>query len=115
LELKMRRSFAGALIATGAVWFAFAPASNAQANYSSRQTMEQCVSRVLAIMAKSKAPETQVGSAVTTKCDSPLRATLADAIKRGEAAGCTVEGCLDLARTRASAEAIAAYRQIIAR
>lgn len=111
----MRKSFAGALIVTGAVWLAFAPASKAQANYSSRQTMEQCVSRVLATMAKSKAPETQVGSAVTTKCDSPLRATLADAIKKGEAGGCTVEGCLDLARTRASAEAIAAYRQIIAR
>jgi hypothetical protein len=44
-----------------------------------------------------------------------LRATLAEAIKRGEAGGCTVESCLDLARTRASAEAMAAYRQMTAR
>ena len=111
----MRKTFAGALIVTGAVWLTLAPTSEAQANQSSRQTMEQCVGRVLATMAKSKAPEIQVGSAVTTQCDSPLRATLAEAIKKGEAGGCTVEGCLDLARTRASAEAMAAYRKMTSR
>ncbi len=57
----MRKSIAGALIVTGAVWLAFTPASKAQANYSSRQALEQCRSRVLATMAISKAPETQVG------------------------------------------------------
>jgi hypothetical protein len=111
----MRKTIIGALTVSGAVWFAFASAPAAQANQSSRQAMEQCVGRVLATMAKAKTPETQVGSAVTAKCDSPLRATLADAIKNGEAGGCTVESCLDLARARASAEAIAAYRQTIAR
>jgi len=111
----MRTTFVGALIAAGAVWLALTPGSQAQANQPSRQSMEQCVGRVLATMAKSKAPEVQVGSAVTTQCDSPMRATLAEAIKKGEAGGCTVESCLDLARTRASAEAIAAYRQMTAR
>ena len=76
--------------------------------------MEKCVGRVLATMARAKA-QVQVGSAVTTQCDSPLRATLAEAIKKGEAGGCTVDACLDLARTRASAEAIAAYRQMTSR
>jgi hypothetical protein len=110
----MRKTFVGALIASGAV-LVLTPGSQAQANQPSRQSMEQCVGRVLATLAKSKAPEVQVGSAVTKQCDSPLRATLAEAIKKGEAGGCTVDACLDLARTRASAEAMAAYRQMTSR
>lgn len=111
----MRKPFISALCAAGAVWLALAPASTAQANQPSRASMEQCVGRVLTTMAKSKAPEAQVGSAVAAQCDSPLRATLAEAIKKGEAGGCTVESCIDLARTRASAEAMAAYRKMSSR
>ncbi|MFL5126863.1 MAG: hypothetical protein ACJ8CS_16750 [Microvirga sp.] len=111
----MRKTFVGALIVAGAACVVLAPGSQAQANQPSRQSMEKCVGRVLATMARAKAPEVQVGSAVTTQCDSPLRATLAEAIKKGEAGGCTVDACLDLARTRASAEAIAAYRQMTSR
>lgn len=111
----MRKSLIAALCAAGAVWFALAPTSVVHAGQPSRVSMEQCVGRVLTTMAKSKAPEAQVGPAVTAQCDSPLRATLAEAIKKGEAGGCTVESCIDLARTRASAEAMAAYRKMSSR
>ena len=111
----MRNSFTAALCAAGAAWLPLAPASTVQASQPSRVAMEQCVGRVLATMVKSKAPEAQVGSAVASQCDSPLRATLAEAIKKGEAGGCTVESCIDLARTRASAEAMAAYRKMSSR
>src|SRR4051812_50160580 len=83
----MRKTFVGALIVAGAACVVLAPGSQAQANQPSRQSMEKCVGRVLATMARAKAPEVQVGSAVATQCDSPLRATLAEAIKKGEAGG----------------------------
>src|SRR5215217_6075119 len=76
-----------------------------------RQSMQQCATRVLSGLARQQASETQVGSAVLSRCDRPLRAALADAIRSGEAANCTVESCLDMARSRAAAEAIQAYRQ----
>ena len=56
-----------------------------------RQAMQQCVTRVLSGLARQQAPETQVGSAVLSRCDGPLRTALADAIQSGEAASCTVE------------------------
>ena len=87
----------------------------AQAQASGRRTMEQCVNRVIANLAKSKAPEAQVGAMVVSQCDKPLRATLAEAIKSGEAGGCTVESCLSMAQTRASDEATELYRQRAAR
>jgi hypothetical protein len=77
--------------------------------------MEQCVQRVLTRLARARAPETQVGSAVLTQCDAQLRARLAAAVRSGEAAGCTVESCLDTARSRAAAEAIGVYRQMTRR
>ena len=73
--------------------------------------MEQCATRVLSSLACEHAPETKDGSAVLSRCDGPHGAALADAIKSGEAASCTVESCLDMARSRAAAEAIQAYRQ----
>ena len=76
-----------------------------------RQAMQQCATRVLSGLARQQASEDQVGSAVLTRCDGPLRAALAEAIQSGEAPNCTVEGCLDLARSRTAAEAIQAYRQ----
>ena len=76
-----------------------------------RQSMAQCVSRVLSGLARRGAPESQVGPAVLSRCDRPLRASLAESIRSGEAPNCTVETCMDMARTRTVAEAIGAYRQ----
>ena len=74
-----------------------------------RSAMDACVSRVLTRLARTKAPERRVGSAVIASCDRPLRASLAAAIRSGEAAMCTVESCIGLARQRAAEEATAAY------
>jgi len=73
--------------------------------------MERCVDRVLTRLARARASETRVGSAVISSCDRPLRASLAAAIRSGEAAMCTVESCIGLARQRAAEEATAAYRR----
>ena len=77
---------------------------------SGRGSMESCVERVLARLARARAPETRVGPAVVSSCDRPLRASLAAAIRSGEAAMCTVESCIGIARQRAAGEAVAAYR-----
>jgi len=111
----MRKPLNAALVVTGSVWLAVLAHAPAAEAASPRQTMERCVDRVLTTMAKARAPEIRVGSAVASQCDSPLRATLADAIRSGEAAFCTVESCLDLARSRASAEAMATYRKMTSR
>ena len=76
-----------------------------------RSSMERCVDRVLTRLARARAPERQVGPAVVASCDRPLRASLAAAIRSGEAAMCTVESCLATARQRAAQEATMAYRQ----
>lgn len=91
-----------------------APVAVAQ-SAKGRQSMEQCVKTQLASLARARTPEQQVGAVVVAKCDGPLRATLADAIKTGEAGGCTVQSCLAIAKERASAEAAEAYRQLITR
>ncbi len=77
--------------------------------------MESCVARVLARLARARAPETQVGRAVVASCDGPLRARLAAAIRSGEAAMCTVESCIGVARQRAAEQATLAYRQRLRR
>jgi hypothetical protein len=79
-----------------------------------RQSMERCVERVLSQMARKKTPETQVGEAVVSQCDAPLRAALQSAIQTGEAAICSVESCIGIARQRASEEARSAYRARVA-
>jgi hypothetical protein len=79
---------------------------------SGRQGMAQCVSRVLSQLARRRAPESRVGHAVLSRCDRQLRASLAQSIRTGEAPNCTVESCIDVARNRAVAEAIGAYRQM---
>jgi hypothetical protein len=114
-EFTMRKPLNAVLVVTGSVWLAVLAQPRTAEAASPRQSMERCVDRVLATMAKARAPEIRVGSAVASQCDSPLRATLADAIRNGEAAFCTVESCLDLARSRASAEAMATYRKMTAR
>ena len=78
---------------------------------SGRQAMQQCVARVLSQLARRGASESQIASAVVSRCDRPLRVSLAQAIRTGEAPNCTVESCIDMARSRAVAEAIGAYRQ----
>ena len=77
--------------------------------------MERCVQRVFTRLARASAPEAQVGRAVISSCDGPLRASLAAAIRSGEAAMCTVESCIQMARQRAAEEATAAYRQRMGR
>src|SRR3954447_17382700 len=76
-----------------------------------RRSMEQCVDRVLARLTRARADEAQVGLTVVSQCDGPLRAALAEAIQSGEAPLCTVESCMGMARSRASDEATAEYRQ----
>ena len=89
------------------------PAAAQQA--TPRQAMEQCVATVLKRLARSRAAESQVGSAVVTQCDRQLRATLAAAIRSGEAGTCTVDTCIDLARARAAEQALQIYRQHVVR
>jgi ABC-type transporter MlaC component len=105
--------FPKGLVTSVAMLVAVAAASTPSAAQAAggRQAMQQCVTRVLSGLARQQAPDTQVGSAVLSRCDGPLRTALADAIQTGEAANCTVESCLDMARSRAAAEAIQAYRQ----
>src|SRR3954452_7693896 len=76
-----------------------------------RQSMEQCVDRVLSRLARARADEAQVGPTVLFQCDGPLRAALAEAIQSGEAPLCTGEGCGGGTGRRASEEATAEYRQ----
>ena len=98
-----------ALIALAAT----ADTASAQSRKKARpQTMEQCVSGVLGRLAKARAPEAQVGPTVVSQCDQPLRERLAAEIAAGRAAGCTVETCIDRARSRASEEAVMAYRNL---
>src|SRR3954466_8550828 len=76
-----------------------------------RRSMEQCVDRVLPGRARARADEAQVGPTVVSQCDASLRTALAEAIQSGEAPLCTLESCMGMARSRASDEATAEYRQ----
>ena len=80
-----------------------------------RQSMEQCVDRVLSQLTRARADEAQVGPTVVSQCDAPLRTALAEAIQSGEAPLCTLESCMGMARSRASEEATAEYRQRLLR
>src|SRR3954468_3807086 len=55
-----------------------------------RQSMEQCVDRVLARLARARADEAQVGLTVVSQCDGPLRAALAEG--HSERRGSSVHG-----------------------
>jgi hypothetical protein len=104
-------SIAAPVAVSAALGFlAAAPVSPAQAA-GGRRSMEQCVDRVLARLVRAKVPESQVSPAVLSACDGPLRVTLAEAIQSGEAPFCTVESCLDMARSRAAQAATQEYRQ----
>jgi hypothetical protein len=108
--LAMTSLLSGALTALATATLA-SPAQAAPGRYS----MEQCVDRVLSRLARAGADEAQVGPTVLSQCDGPLRAALADAIQSGEAPLCTVESCMGMARSRASDEATAEYRQRLRR
>jgi hypothetical protein len=90
---------------------ALASSAPAAAQKGGRSSMEHCVKTTLSKLAQSRAPEAQVGQAVVSRCDGPLRAALAEAINNGEAFICSVESCIGMARSRAAAEARDAYRK----
>src|SRR3954454_25044574 len=52
-----------------------------------RVAMERCVDRVLGRLTRAGAIDSQVGPAVLSECDQPLRLVLSDAIESGEAPG----------------------------
>lgn len=97
-----------AVILASGLTMAGAPA---QAQKVARNSMEQCVERVIAGLLAKKATDIEVGRAVISQCDSQLRATLAEAIKTGEASSCTVEKCIQVARDEATREARELYRE----
>ena len=107
------KALTASIIAAFAV--AAADAAVAQSRGRRSQTMEQCVGAVLGRLARAGAPESQVGPAVVSQCDGPLRARLAAEVAAGRAGGCTVETCLDMARSRAAEEATQAYRSTVRR
>ena len=97
-----------ALAATASV-----PASAQTA--SARQAMERCTAAVRKRLARRRVPESRVGLAVVSQCDRQLRATLAASIRSGEAGGCTVDACIDMARAQAAERARRAYLQYVRR
>jgi hypothetical protein len=109
------RTFKSKLAAAPAIsaiifFTAFPSVASAQ-SAGTRHMMERCVDSVLARMTRAKVPEAQVGPAVVSHCDGPLRAVLASAIENGQAFICTVESCIGMARQRAAEKARMAYRQ----
>jgi hypothetical protein len=77
--------------------------------------MEQCVGNVMRQLAQARVPEAQAGPTVAQYCDAPLRAVLAQAIQSGEAAICTVETCIGMARERVADEVLPIYRELLAK
>jgi hypothetical protein len=104
------KSAAMSAISAIIVFTAFPSVASAQ-SAGTRQLMERCVDNVLARMARAKVSEAQVGPAVVSHCDGPLRAVLASAIENGQAFICTVESCIGMARQRAAEKARMAYRE----
>jgi hypothetical protein len=102
------KSLAASSAASVALIVAASVAASAQGE--ARRSMERCVSSVLSRLARMGAPVSEVGPVVVARCDGPLRATLAEAIRSGQAGACTVESCMNLARNRAAEEATQIYR-----
>ena|SRR5215207_7121135 len=107
-----RTSTLAVIAATSALLFSAAVSAQSA---KARMSMERCVDSVLSRMARAKAPEAQAGQNVISHCDAPLRAALASAIGTGEAAICSVESCIGMARDRAAEEATLAYRVRLSR
>lgn len=83
-----------------------------QVDTPQRRAMQQCVSRVLANLFKSKANYREVSPAVAQQCDAQLRAVLAAEIQAGRAGPCAnVDGCIDMARGEAGNRATMEYQR----
>lgn len=83
-----------------------------QVDTPQRRAMQQCVSRVLANLAKAKANYREVTPNVAQQCDPQLRAVLAAEIQAGRAGPCTnVDGCIDMARNEAGQRATMEYQR----
>ncbi len=80
---------------------------------AARQTLERCVSGQLARLARTKAPEAQVGPAVVQQCDPHLQGLLTVMIQSGEAPCPSVNMCLPMARDRMAQEAYSSYAQTV--
>ena len=84
-----------------------------QASGPGRAQMEACTNKVLAGLVRARAAETEAGPAVVSRCNGPLRAAVADAIRSGEAFICSnVDACMPMAQERASNEARDLYRRL---
>lgn len=101
--------FLGAALIAGALVSGL-PLAEAQAQQPARNSMEQCVDRVLTRLARENSADAAVGRTVVTQCDKELKATLEEAIRRGEASSCTVEKCIQVARDQAAREAREEFR-----
>jgi hypothetical protein len=74
--------------------------------------MESCVDRVLSDLQRRDAPDKDVGPAVLSRCEGPLRAAISAAIGAKQAFICSdVEGCLPFAKVQATARALEGYRK----
>lgn len=81
-----------------------------------RRQMEACTNRVLAGLVRVRAPEEQAGARVVARCNGPLRAAVADAIRTGEAFICSnVDACMPMAQERAASQARDLYRRMMQR
>jgi hypothetical protein len=78
-----------------------------------RGQMEACTNKVLSGLVRAKASEAEAGPAVVSRCNGPLRAAVAEAIRSGEAFICNnVDACMPMAQERASNEARDLYRRM---
>ena len=115
LRTAVRPAAAAAALAALLVFLAGASVPAAAQGANARQAMDRCAATVLQRLARRRAPESQVGMAVVTQCDRQLRATLEASIRSGEAGGCTVDSCIDMARAQAAEPARQSYRQHLRR
>jgi hypothetical protein len=99
-------------VLAGAPTWAQQPMAVQQVDTPQRRAMQQCVSGVLARLARAKATYREVSPAVAQHCDSQLRAVLAAEIQAGRAGPCTaVENCLDMARGEAGQRATMEFQR----
>lgn len=83
----------------------------AQAQNVARDALAQCVERVFTSLSSKKATDIEVGRALRSQCDNEVKATLAEAIKSGEASSCTIEKCMQVARDEVARQAKELYRK----
>lgn len=100
----------GLFVFAVAAGFASIAALPQPAEAAARDAMQACATRVMGQLSKSGTPAERVGPTVVRQCDRQLRAALAEAIKTGEAGGCTVESCIAMAQERASEESTQQYQ-----